>query len=655
LGGRKPGIEIGDRKEAVDAGARAVTSGGITPLLRVFLIGLALAVAAPVYLAGQDVSPLPPPVTRSSYRSRWFEFLNAHLEDDAKTASAALADMLKTAHAVGIQRLSDFSRTAVHEGRKAEVLRRTDRARRAYSAALMLDSASPDAHASRIGFLVRQGSYSDALRGVPDLVASLFETRESRLALLSCLAVWATVGFAAAVIGFALAMVVHHFSRISHNLSEIVGRRLGGRAALPLVLIFLAIPFAFGLDPFWAGLCWSAMVFPFGSKVERWVLGTGLVLLGLLPAGLNLVARENIVQRSPLYVAAVDLEEQREDGSAEDGLRQASAVFAEDPDVWFLLGMYAERSNDPEKAIVAYDRAIHADPRDYRPFLNRGNVFFQQGDFAEAIRDYEAAAQRSPRSAEIYYNLSIARGEAYDFPGQGAAMAQARELSDVSVRAWTEHPIVARVVSASYSLPRALRKVEEWNAQPKSRRLPGHVAPIRIQDLVFSVFTLGPWVILALALLFAGALDSREILASECAKCGKAFCPWCKRPGDPLLYCSDCVSLHLRKEAVGIEAHVAQTREIRWRIRRRDWSCRLATFFLPGAHGDVADRPIGAFLTLFVFLFLMAVAGINDRFYGLRPLPTPHAWSATVSLALGLAGIVWLLSQRAAWRESHGS
>jgi tetratricopeptide (TPR) repeat protein len=614
-----------------------------------------LITAAAAHLPAQEVSPLPPPVTRSLYRSRWFEFLNAHLEDDDKASAAALAEMQKTARAVGIHRLSDFSRTAVHEGRKAEALGRTDRARRAYAAATALDDANPDALASRIGFLFRQGAYLEAFRVVPDLVTALYATREARLALWSCLAVWATVGFAAAVIGFALAMVVHHFSRISHNLLEITGRRLGGRTGLPLVLIFLALPFAFGLGPFWAGLCWSAMVFPFGSRVERWVLGTGLVLLGLLPAALTAVARENIIQRSPLYVAAVDLEEQREDGSAEDGLRQASGVFAEDPDVWFLLGMYAERSNDAQRAIEAYDRAIHADPRDYRPFLNRGNVHFQEGDFAEAIRDYEAAAQRSPRSPEIYYNLSIALGEAYNFLGQAAAMAKARELSDARVRAWMEHPILARVVPAPYSLARAMRKVEDWNAQAKSRRLPGHAAPLRLQDLVFSVFTLGPWVILALALLFAGALDSREVLASECAKCGKPFCPWCKRPGDPVLYCSDCVSLHLRKETVGIEAHVAQTREIRWRLNRRDWSCRLATFFLPGAHRDVADQPIGAFLTLFVFLFLMAVAGINDRFYGLRPLPPPHAWSATVGLALGLAGIVWLASQRAAWKESHGA
>ncbi len=616
---------------------------------------LAGAFAAPALRAQEGVSPLPPPVTRGLYRSRWFEFLNAHLEDDGKTAAAALADMQKTARAVGIHRLSDFSRTAVHEGRRAEILGRFERARRAYAAATSLDDANLDAQITKIGFLVRRGVYPEAARGVAELFASLLATHESRLAVLSSVATWAMFGFAAAIIAFGLAVMVHHLPRISHNLSEIGDRRLGSRSALPLTLVLLALPFALGLGPFWAGLCWCALVFPYGSKAERWVLGTGLVVLGLLPAVLSQIARENIIERSPLYVAAVDLEEQREDGSAEDGLRQASAVFAEDPDVWFLLGMYAERASDSDRALQAYDRAIAADPRDYRPFLNRGNVHFQEGDFAESIRDYEAAAQRAPRAAEIYYNLSIARGEAYDFDGQATAMAKAREVSESRVRGWTERPTLARVIPAPYSLERARRKVEDWNAQAKSRRLPGHAPPLRVQDLVFTPFTLGPWVLLALALLLARALDSREALAGECAKCGKPFCPWCKRPGDPVLYCSDCVRLYLRKESAGIEAHVAQTREVRGRARHRNWSCRLANFFLPGTHRAVSDRPFSAFLTLLLFLFFVAVALVDGRLYGLRPLPPPHSWHATTGVALGLAGILWLFSQRAAWKESHGS
>ena len=621
----------------------------------ILLFLFAVPLTAPAQTSPQEpISPLPPPVTRGLYRARWFEFLNAHLEDDTRSAAAALADMEKTGRAVGVHRLSDFSRTAVHEGRKAEASGRVERARRAYETAVELDDANVDAHLSRLGFLLRQRSRATALRVLPELGAALLATQESRLALLSSVAIWAAAGFAGAVVAFLLALIVHHFPRLAHNLQEIADHYFAPRAALPLGLLLFAVPFAFGLGPFWAALCWGVLVFPYASKAERWTLGVALALLGLIPPVAAFVARENIIERSPLYVAAMDLEERREDASAEDGLRQASSVFSEDPDVWFLLGMYAERSGDSERALTSYDRAIAAQGRDYRPFLNRGNVHFQEGEFAAAIRDYEAAAERAPRTAEAYYNLSIARGEAYDFDGQAAAMAIAREISESQVRGWADRPTLARVVAATYPVSRARRKVEEWNAQPKSRRLPGHATPLRIVDFLLSPLTLGPWVLLALALIWTHNLEAHMGLAEECTRCGKPFCPVCKRTGEAVLYCSDCVRLHLRKDFPGIEAHVAQTREIRRRTRLKDWSCRLTSLVLPGAHPELADRPVISFLVFFLFLFLIAVSIISVRFYDLRPLPPPRSWRAIVFAPLALAGIVWLFSQRSAWKESHG-
>src|SRR6202022_4158766 len=151
---------------------------------------------------------------------------------------------------------------------------------------------------------------------------ALLATHESRLAALSSLAIWAAAAFAAAVVAFVLALIIHHSPRIAHNLAEVSSRYFAPRAALPLGLLIFALPFAFGLGPFWAALCWAALVFPYASKGERWALGVALGLLGLIAPVAAVVARENIVERSPLYVAAVDLEEQREDASAEDGLRR---------------------------------------------------------------------------------------------------------------------------------------------------------------------------------------------------------------------------------------------------------------------------------------------------------------------------------------------
>ncbi|HYX20293.1 MAG TPA: hypothetical protein VFA98_05560, partial [Thermoanaerobaculia bacterium] len=103
-----------------------------TPVrLLLFAIGSVLLSPA-IPLAAQDaLSPLPPPVTRGLYRSHWFDFLSAFSENDRTAEQKALDEMVRAGRKVGVRRLSDFSRTAVYLGRRAEQQRQPDRAARA--------------------------------------------------------------------------------------------------------------------------------------------------------------------------------------------------------------------------------------------------------------------------------------------------------------------------------------------------------------------------------------------------------------------------------------------------------------------------------------------------------------------------------------------
>lgn len=604
--------------------------------------------------AQEPVSPLPPPVTRGLYRSHWFEFLNAHLEDDARAAAAALEEMKKAGRGVGVRRLSDFSRTAIHEGRKAEAARRRDRAGRAYAAAAALDDANFSGTISRILFLFRSGSVREALRAIPESALAVFAARETRLMTASAVSIWGACAAAIALLGTIVLLLLRRFGQLQHDLEETATRLRAPGAAVPLGLILLLLPLAFGLAPPWIILFWGALVYAYAVPRERAVLACALVLCGILPGFLRFVARENVIERSPLYVAALDLHERREDASAEDGLRQASAVFAEDADVWLLLGIYAERAGDSERAVAAYDRAIQVGPNDYRPFLNRGNVHFTEGEFAQAIGDYDAASHRAPKSADVFYNLALARGEAYDFDGRRVALARARELSDRDVSYWSDHPTLARIVSAGYPLSRARRKIQQWNAQPKSRRLPGHVAPRALFSALASPLTIAPWVTLLLGVLLA-AHRQRRGLASECARCGKAFCSRCKRYGDPPLYCSSCVRIPSRKEPLGIAAQLAQTTEARARVRRRDLICRVTSLLLPGTHRFFAQRPVSGFVVLFLFFFCVAAAVVGTSLFDPRELPPAGEPPLLLAFSVCAAFVIWAVSLIHAWRESHGA
>jgi tetratricopeptide (TPR) repeat protein len=598
------------------------------------------------------VSPLPPPVTRGLYRSHWFEFLNAHLEDDAGGAAAALAELQKTAQGVGIRSLSDFARTATYLGRVSEGRGRFERARRAYDAAVLLDSANCDAQFARLRFLLRQRSFERAAAALPDTIRSLWATRESRLEALSAVSFWLAAALAAATLASVLVLLARHGRFPAHDVAEIARRFLGRGAAVPFAVLVLALPLVFGLGPVWLLLYWGALIYPSCEKRERVFLALALVALGLVPALAAAVSRENILERSPLYVAAVDLMERREDASAEDGLRQAAAVFGEDEDVWLLLGIYAERSADLNRALAAYDRAVRAAPGDYRPFLNRGNVRFQEGDFARAVRDYEAAAEKAPGGAEAYYNLALARAELYDFNGQTEALQRARQASARDVDYWTGHPTLARVVAAGYPLSRARWRLEEWNSQPRGGRLPGYAPASRLVASLTSPFAIGPWAALALAFALT-LLRTWRGMAVECLGCARPYCKYCRRYGDPPGSCSRCAEL--RRRSRGIDVQMQRAEEARRQTRQRDRLFRFVSIFLPGAHRYFSRKPVSGFAILLLFFFLVAAGAIDGRLFSLRPLAPASSASAFSIAALAGAAAVWIVSLRAAFRESHGT
>jgi stress-induced-phosphoprotein 1 len=67
----------------------------------------------------------------------------------------------------------------------------------------------------------------------------------------------------------------------------------------------------------------------------------------------------------------------------------------------------------------------------------RGNEFFREKKFAEAVAEYEEAVKRAPKDAAIRNNLSAALSKIMDFNGAKMQVEKALELDPKYVKAWS--------------------------------------------------------------------------------------------------------------------------------------------------------------------------------------------------------------------------
>jgi tetratricopeptide (TPR) repeat protein len=591
------------------------------------------------------VSPLPPPATRSALRGRWFEFLSALNDDDVPSARIALSDLLETADRVGISRLSDFSRAALQQARRARESGDPTNEVLALGAAIRLDPELFDARWEKLRYDLRRRDYAAASTDFGTAMSALLTAYETRREIVSNAVIVATAGLAGAAAGFILILVVRHMRRILHDLAEFSGRLLGGRkGAVPLVILLLGLPLWLTLGPFWLFLYWGGLAFLYAERAEQRILAVLLVAVGGISPCWRLIADKNLIARSPLVAATADLAEMKEEGASVELLHQASRVFPEDPTVWYLLGRFAQRRLAYDEAATDYARSLRNDPRSFRTKVALGNIHFWQGDLMQAVQDYREAVQLHPGSALAYYNLSLAQGDAYLFDQQRASLSAARQISPREVDHWIESPTLARVLSRGFTVGEAERRSREWSREAKSQLLPGMVHRPSWPELFWAPEVLAPWAALLLAILIDAVRSRRGVGAMECVRCGRSYCRRCKPPRTPPTLCADCSATLARRDVVDpdVQSLLSEQARKKQRLRRRER--RLASLVLPGARGVAQGMPVRGFFTLLAFCVLLAAALLTHSLFPVYSLPGGGVYPVRQVAAASLAFLIWIVA-----------
>lgn len=129
--------------------------------------------------------------------------------------------------------------------------------------------------------------------------------------------------------------------------------------------------------------------------------------------------------------------------------RMAAAYLKKD-DFPSAKEMYAKAQTEHfDKAIerkvknlqLEYDKKVrlaYINPELALEHKEKGNAFFREAKYGEAIKEYEEAVKRDPNSAPLRNNLAAALLKVTDFNGAKAQVEKSLELDDKYVKAWAK-------------------------------------------------------------------------------------------------------------------------------------------------------------------------------------------------------------------------
>lgn len=91
-------------------------------------------------------------------------------------------------------------------------------------------------------------------------------------------------------------------------------------------------------------------------------------------------------------------------------ITEAEKIVAQDPSnrqAWVQLGNDYFDTNQPQKAITAYGKALELQPNDPNVLTDQGVMYKNVGWYDKAAANFEKAAQISPNHVQSLYNLGV--------------------------------------------------------------------------------------------------------------------------------------------------------------------------------------------------------------------------------------------------------
>lgn len=405
---------------------------------------------------------------------------------------------------------------------------------------------------------------------------------------------------------FILYLLYRNFPKIKHDLMELFEKKYNYFSALFITLSLILLPVVLGLSWFWI-LCYFCMiVFGYSKKSERAIL----IFLIIIQISAFPVLYYNINKFyqsfSPIIQSAYAL--QNNDLSS----RYVPEIiiisnFVEDPDIIFLLGNLYEASGDTINAIAAYKKAISKNPAHGLSYIGIGNQYFWQANFNAAITEYTNAQKYLPFFTPLYFNLSKAYNQSYQYNkgtealNTGMAINSRQMLKFVASKPKREIIPVYLSINDAWEL---LKRIKNTGVL-KGKGIRGHEKAYGFASALSFPYSISFVLCLIATPLFHLWRKKNWNYAGICTKCGRSFCSKCKSSSESQIYCTQCIHIYIKKDGVSLDTKVKKMNEVKRFLRQEYYLKKLFNLLLPGFGYFMEEKKIKGFLIMAFFLLLL--------------------------------------------------
>lgn len=474
---------------------------------------------------------------------------------------------------------------------------------------------------------------------------NMMRLRSVRRTVISSCVPWVLIALGFSVAAAIIVQVVAFFRLIAVD-AYILGLRLFSRInALIFASVVVTLPVFAGLGPVWVVTYLFALVWIYMAPHQRIA---AVVSLGVIVVIVPFLAFWQLTCLVPTQlqerVVAV-LSERKADFVTLREFIELETEFEGSAAYHVVAGELLRLHGDRELGRLEFEKALSVSPNSSLPRLFLGAFALEDRDPRRALELLSEAVDMDPQGALGYYNLAIALDLTRRFDEGDAERRRARELSRGPLETLGLPGQEDRVL-----FPRLGSGIVEGLAGQTSAgaqfALDSRVQGRSILDWV----TVPPLSLAALAGLVVGAGMLAVRLrwygpARECGKCGKVF-----RTQDKSVFCEQCVSVFLKRNAVSIEQQTAKVAQVRrWELIN-GLVARVIGVAVPGGRQIVAGRVVlGILLTFVVWLPLLGAAGWVPLF--LRTIE-PALPVMGLQVSLGIAGVAgWAVTAVSAWNR----